>query len=195
MIVLPRNLLTAWHGADWGPDTDSRFEPHELRSNTHYARACAANGWIALLQFEGSEVIVLAAGEDVNDFRWLSLDGQSGPFVIGELSDTRDQAIVLEALRDPGRLAWEQLALAFRVGADQLLLMHAADSSTSIEEITENTWDLAGICHAIPYTIKPGIYAVDTATLATLLDGYETRYPMCRFRLLSSLEGESTYCE
>jgi hypothetical protein len=73
MIVIPRELMAAWKGMNQTPDTDDRFEANDLRSNTHYSRACAYEGWIATMPFETGQVLVLNATEDVNNWRWLRL--------------------------------------------------------------------------------------------------------------------------
>jgi hypothetical protein len=181
MIVIPRELMPAWHGADWTPGADTRFEPHDPRSNTHYSWACACSDWIAVLPFETGQVIVLNAGEQVENLRWLRLAREPRPLLIGWVEDDEQQT-VLDALRSHDDLDWEVLAADFHLQSDELVLMHGACTGTEVREMTESADGLVGIGEAIPCRLGRGTYRVEIAKLTLSLDSWDAEYPLCRFR-------------
>jgi hypothetical protein len=184
MIVIPRELMPAWKGADSTPDTDDRFEPHDLRSNTHYSWACACEGWIATLRFEAGQVLVLNATEDVNNWRWLRFAHEPRPVLLGWVEDDERQ-MVLDELHRLEDYDWHLLTDDFRLENDELVLMHGASAGGRVEESPQNPYGIACIGDAIPCQLGRGIYAVETTKVTMLVGGYEAEYPMCRFRLLS----------
>src|SRR4051794_35201939 len=77
LIILPRELLPSWEGADKPSGrrviTTKADEWLGEFAGTDYARACAAGGWVSTIPVGAGHGIVLGAEDDFQSVRWLRL--------------------------------------------------------------------------------------------------------------------------
>jgi hypothetical protein len=142
LILLSRELLTAWSGVDPQEPGDDEVQAHQ---ETDYDRVGAVSGYIGLLAVAAGQGVVFW-GEPMAT-AWVSLATTSGIFV--RWSYGEEQTDVIGHLKRMEERIWESSGLTFVVGRQPLYLFDAA-------------WPGQEVPEYLTVTLDEGTYAIDT---------------------------------
>jgi hypothetical protein len=142
LILLSRELLTAWSGTDpQVPGDDAAQAVQEA----DYDRAGAVSGYIGLLPVAQGQGVVFG-GEPLST-AWVPLTTTGGVFV--RWSYGEEQTDVIGHVKHIEERIWESSGLTFMVGRQPLCLFDAA-------------WPGQEVPEYLTITLDEGTYAIDT---------------------------------
>lgn len=145
LILLSRELLTAWSGSD--PREPGDDEVQSLQE-TDYDRAGAVSGYIGLLAVDEGKGVIFW-GEPMST-AWVPLTSTAGIFV--QWSYGEEQTDVIGHVHRFEERRWESSGLTFVVGRQPLYLF---DASWPGREVPEH----------LTITLDEGTYAIDTGII------------------------------
>jgi hypothetical protein len=185
LMVLPRELLPFWEGADRPSGgrvitTDADEGLGEF-AGTDYARACSAGGWVSTISVGDGHGIILGAEEDFRGVQWLRLAETPGTMISLPMyaEEDTDQVLVM-ALRRTLDEGWREVFPAFQVASGELVLLHAANTGEEVREARDK--ECAMIGDAIPWQIEPGLYTVDERLIVLPTLPNPSPLVICRLR-------------
>lgn len=191
LIVLPRELLPFWEGAD--KRSGGRVIAAEADeglgefAGTDYARACAAGGWVSTIAVGDGHGLILGADEDFQGVRWLRLAEFPGIMLILPIYAEEDtQQVLVMALRRTLDEGWREVFPAFQVASGELVLLHAANTGEEVREARDK--ECATIGDAIPWQIEPGLYTVDERLIVLPTLPNSSPLVICRLRPVDAPE-------
>jgi hypothetical protein len=147
LLALPHELVGHWLGTrnDYDRACDARC-PFDFLS--------AGPGWV---------VVMTSPGTMIYEANWLRLDGQPGITLVGWDSGAEDERDWLLARLARSGVGWHRHRPRMAVASGVLLLQHAAGSAANVRFAPED--ESACIGQVVPVGIKPGRYALETATI------------------------------
>jgi hypothetical protein len=181
LLILPRELLNHWDGAN--TSSDKKLIPKKDKdfpfAGTDYARACAAQNWVAPVEVGKGYGIVMGAEDHIYTARWLRLPDNKGCLVAGcVVGEENSDNLLIEALKE-SIPEWQRKDNQLSLTEGDLILMHAASPGKTIAEYNEpKKQGIIGIGEGIPFRLSPGNYVVEESFIV-LPDGSE--YALCRF--------------
>jgi hypothetical protein len=182
LIVLPRELLSAWLGIDRSPDmagTVLANGGYEFEG-TDYERACAAGDRSAVIPVGNGHGLVLGSSMQVHDVQWLHAPSITGEMLIMP-EDTLDhfERDLVKSLQAVTERDWRRIFEGFHVNDHDLILMHASNNASRIVERRNGPY--ASLGDGVPHRVRPGRYHIEDLDL--VLPGF-CGFTICRFRAM-----------
>lgn len=175
LIVLPRELLAAWSGSEGEPTSQ------EFPFGPDYARACQADHPAALLQVGSGFGLVVGAQEHLYPVHWIDLPAQEGVALVGWMYGDDDANFEVAALLEQDGPGWRCLDPRIDLLGGELLLLHAADIGSDLDELETFGELQAMIADAIPIRLKPGAYKLEIMEVGGDLDEDSLGCLLCRW--------------
>jgi hypothetical protein len=168
-------LLTSWSGSEGEPASP------DLPCGSDYARACQADHPAALLPVGSGFGLVLGAQEHLYPIHWIDLPAKEGVALVGWMYGDDDANSEVAALLEQDGPGWRCLPPRIHILGGELLLLHAADIGTDVDEL-ETFGELQGmITDAIPIRLKPGAYRLEIMEVGGTLGEDSLGCVLCRW--------------
>lgn len=180
LLVLPKRLLSDWHGAS-PVRVESSSESNGFLTTDDFGRALAATEPVDTISVGSTMGIVIGARSDPYGVRWLSVRGIPDVFLINPIeAENGFESAVVKSLSAIRREIWIPLLENFPIDDDCLVLFAAVDSGAELELI--ETGDCAGFTQGIPWHIIPGIYRIDLCSIQAPTKPQGSPTVICRFQ-------------
>lgn len=176
LIVLPRELLGSWMGAEGEPSSqDFPFGPD-------YARACRSNDAASLLEVGAGIGLLLGDETFFYPIQWVDLREERGVALVGWCccNDQDEERVEVEGLLR-GESGWECLERRFHLASGELVLLHAANVGTEVDELDAFGELHAMIADALPVRLKPGTYKLEVMEAGGPFDERSFHCYLCRW--------------
>jgi Immunity protein 21 len=175
LIVLPREVLEYWKGADGRPvRKDLPFGPD-------YVRACDAPYPTALLKVGPGFGLVLGSQDHISPVQWLCLPEAPGIALVGwSYAREGSEPTVVDLLRGD-HLTWCRFRRRVGLSNGELVLLHAASAGEELRELDAFGDGYAVIGDGVPVRLEPGVYAIESSEVGGDLDRDPIGCIICRW--------------
>jgi hypothetical protein len=175
LIVLPREVLEYWKGADGRPvRKDLPFGPD-------YVRACDAPFPAALLKVGPGFGFALGSQDHVSPAQWLRLPKAAGIALVGwSYAREGSESTVVDLLQG-AHLRWRRFRRRVELSNGDLVLLHAASAGEELRELDTFDDGHAVIGDGVPVRLEPGVYAIESSEVGGKLDRDPIGCVICRW--------------